>query len=218
MLSVSFRAGFFPTVFWVGFHPSPVGFSEFGHFSLQQISGTWGLLDDQFVNHQDSSLAESSVLVGLQAWARVQHLLCKNYLCCDKANQLWQSNSSCWALVWRPLKRQRLKELTANTHPQMTPPPAQLQAFHEICYAPAGEGGASKGQFSQHTLLPFFLLFWDANFQSLWHRWPVQLPGGAPQLRGGVWQSQFSRQTCFVFFRFLVFWNANFHVFLGGFF
>ena len=40
------------------------------------------------MNHQDSSLAESSVLVGLQAWARVQHLLCKNYLCCDKAKNV----------------------------------------------------------------------------------------------------------------------------------
>ena len=29
------------------------------------------------MNHQDSSLVESSVLVGLQAWARVQHLLRK---------------------------------------------------------------------------------------------------------------------------------------------
>ena len=78
----------FPNYFLTGFHSSPAGFSKFWHFSLQQTSGAWGLLNDRFVNHQDSSLVESSVLVGLQAWARIQHLLCKTIFVVTKRKTL----------------------------------------------------------------------------------------------------------------------------------
>ena len=131
----------------------------------------------------------------------------------------WQSNSSCWVFVWRSLERQRLKELTANTHPQMTPPPCPTSSIPRNLLRPSQGGVLQRANFHNTLCFRLFLLFWDANFQSLWHRWPVQLWGGAPQLRGGVWQGQFSRQTLLLpFFVFLVFWTANFHVFLGGWF
>ena len=217
MLTISFRAGFFPTVFdWIS--PKSSWFFRVLAFLFATDLGTWGLLDDQFVNHQDSSLAESSVLVGLQVWARVQHLLCNNDLCCDKAKN-FDNPIAAVEFLFEDLSKGRGSKNWQQTHIlRWHLPPAQHQAFHEICYAPAG-GGASKGKFPQHTASACFCCFEMPIFRAYGIGDPSSYQGAPPSL-GGVPDRANSHAipcVCLFFCVFWVFWNANSHVFLGGF-
>ena len=185
----------FPIVFeWIS--PKSSWFSKFWHFSLQQISGAeafsmislWITKILLWLSHlywwvcrrgQESStyFAELSLL-----WQR-KH---------------WQSNCSCWALVWRSFERQRLKKLTANTHPQMTPPPCPTSSIPRNLLRPSQEGGCFKGPiFTTHTVSAFFCCFEMPIFRAYGIGDPSSYQGAHPSLRGVSDRANFHAKACF---------------------
>ena len=87
-------------------------------------------------------------------------LTLQNYLCCDKAKNIGSPIAVVEFLFEDLSERQRLKELTANTHHQMTPPPCQTFK-HSTKFATPQPGGGVLQRANFHNTLCFrlFLLF-----------------------------------------------------------
>ena len=107
-----------------------------------------------FVNNQDSSLVDSSVLVDFAG-------LCKRpALTLYKQSLPWHQKQFdnpilvVEFLCSKTLERQRRKGLTANTNAQMTP--LQPQADNETCYPPQQGGLLEKA--TPHLVSVFFVV------------------------------------------------------------
>ena len=70
----------FSRPFWTGFQQVQLDFQR-SEVSLSTDPRYMRLIGGSVFIAWISSLAESSVLVGLQSWASAQHLLCANHLC-----------------------------------------------------------------------------------------------------------------------------------------
>ena len=89
---------------------SPVGISKFQSLFLHQFLGIWGLLDNQFVNHQNFSWLShlySWACTASQAWASAQHLT----ISAVTNRKTLTIQCSLRTSGRRPLKWQRLKGL-----------------------------------------------------------------------------------------------------------